>query len=235
MDANAMMKSDLEQKSTQMETRDRGHRPQWAAPPSGCPPQGKFEFELATENNKYAHPWVGYCVLGLSVIGGSSLGVISNFVSAQGPILKNTWRFQALIFVFILLLPFFLLYDRFYLRTERYRAYLRDMKAWGIQLKKDESLGAQLKKLDQEVSGKRAYEDKYPRGSYGSEQCGVDTAENFREFKKADQGHLRATAKECERSVNQTMQVVMRNNLALLDFKGLIGRRTFTKNVYFIT
>ena len=36
-------------------------------------------------------------------------------------------------------------------------------------------------------------------------------------------------------SMNQTMQVVMQNNLALLDFKGLIGRRTFTKNVYFIT
>jgi len=35
--------------------------------------------------------------------------------------------------------------------------------------------------------------------------------------------------------VNQTMQVVMQNNLALLDFKGLLGKRTFNKNIYFIT
>ena len=35
--------------------------------------------------------------------------------------------------------------------------------------------------------------------------------------------------------VNQTMQVVMQNNLALLDFKGYLGKRTFNKNIYFIT
>ena len=71
-------------------------------------------------DNKYAHQWIGYFVLVLSVAGGASLGTTSNYVSAQGPILKNAWRFQALIFVFVCLMPFFYLYDRWYLRNQRY-------------------------------------------------------------------------------------------------------------------
>mmetsp|Transcript_9622 Transcript_9622/g.16163 ORF Transcript_9622/g.16163 Transcript_9622/m.16163 type:complete len:102 (+) Transcript_9622:143-448(+) len=83
---------------------------------------------------KYAHKELGYVLLLLSVLGGASLGVISNRVSAQGPFLKNAWRFQSLLFVFVLMIPFYVLYDRHYLRYERYRAYLRELQARGIYL-----------------------------------------------------------------------------------------------------
>ena len=62
-------------------------------------PPKNFEFEVrpgaSNENltRKYAHKWMGYALLILSVLGGSSTGVISNKVSAEGPFLKNAWRF----------------------------------------------------------------------------------------------------------------------------------------------
>jgi hypothetical protein len=68
------------------------------------------------ESPKYAHPWFGIVILTLSVLGGSSLGVISNKLPAEGPLLKNSWRFQAMILVSIFMIPFFYLYDRYYLK-----------------------------------------------------------------------------------------------------------------------
>jgi hypothetical protein len=56
-------------------------------------------------------------ILALSVLGGSSLGVISNHLPAEGPLLKNSWRFQSLILVTIFMIPFFYLYDRYYLKV----------------------------------------------------------------------------------------------------------------------
>ena len=57
----------------------------------------KFEFELQKDEknltHKYAHKWLGTIMLSLSVLGGSSLGVVSNKVPAEGPFLKNAWRF----------------------------------------------------------------------------------------------------------------------------------------------
>jgi hypothetical protein len=61
------------------------------------PAQPKFEFQLQSDERnltrKYAHKWLGTILLSLSVLGGSSLGVISNKVPAEGPLLKNAWRF----------------------------------------------------------------------------------------------------------------------------------------------
>lgn len=59
-----------------------------------------------------------------SVLGGSSLGVIANELPAEGPILLSAWRFQALLFVSIFLVPFYYMYDRYYLRYQRYRVFL---------------------------------------------------------------------------------------------------------------
>ena len=52
-----------------------------------------FQFELKNNTGLYAHKWMGYIILGLSVLGGASTGVVSNFVAAEGPLLKNAWRF----------------------------------------------------------------------------------------------------------------------------------------------
>ena len=84
-------------------------------------PPKNFEFEVRGGGNenltkKFAHPWMGYVLLTLSVLGGSATGVVSNRVSAEGPFLKNAWRFQALLLVCVALIPFYFMYDRFYLR-----------------------------------------------------------------------------------------------------------------------
>ncbi len=61
--------------------------------------------------------------------------------------------------------------------------YLRDMKTWGIQLKKGEKLADKLKDFEREIdkNSKRAYEDKYPRDSLESD-VGTDNLKNYRDF-----------------------------------------------------
>ena len=76
---------------------------------------------------KYAEPWIGKALLMLSVLGGSSLGVIANHLPAEGPILLSAWRFQALLFVSLFLVPFYYMYDRYYLRYQRYRVFLEQL------------------------------------------------------------------------------------------------------------
>ena len=81
----------------------------------------KFEFEKRAKslrNNK----GLGYFFLVMSVIGSSSIGVMSNYVTAEGAYLKNAWRYLALMLVTILLIPMIYLYDKQYLKYERYRA-----------------------------------------------------------------------------------------------------------------
>ena len=59
----------------------------------------QFKLEPPSEPNstrKYAERWIGKVLLFFSVLGGSSLGVIANSLPAEGPILLNAWRFQAL-------------------------------------------------------------------------------------------------------------------------------------------
>jgi len=72
----------------------------------------------------------------MSVIGSSSIGVMSNYVTAEGAYLKNAWRYLSLMLVTILLIPMIYLYDKQYLKYERYRAYIREMTDKGIQLDK---------------------------------------------------------------------------------------------------
>ena len=68
----------------------------------------------------------------MSIIGGSSIGVIQNYIPAEGVFLKNAWRFQSLLFITVFLLPFYYLYDRHYLKYERYRQYIRVLRKKGI-------------------------------------------------------------------------------------------------------
>ena len=82
-----------------------------------------------SQTRKYAHKILGTILLCLSVLGGSSVGVLSNIVTAEGPFLKNAWRFQSLMLVAVFLVPFYYLYDQYYLKYERYRAWIREMKA----------------------------------------------------------------------------------------------------------
>lgn len=44
---------------------------------------------------------IGAVILVLSVLGASTIGTISNFVPANGPFLKNTWRSGVLILYFV--------------------------------------------------------------------------------------------------------------------------------------
>ena len=92
----------------------------------------RFELPPASEPNstkKYAERWIGKVLLALSVLGGSSLGVIANELPAEGPILLCAWRYQALIFVSIFLVPFYYMYDRYYLKYQRYRVFVEQLQA----------------------------------------------------------------------------------------------------------
>ena len=137
----------------------------------------QFEFEQADRGRnltrKYAHKNLGALLLLASILGGSSLGVMSNFIQAEGPFLKNAWRFQALLFVFVFMVPFFFLYDRYYLRYERYRAYIRQLHERGVYLKKKEN---QIKVMVSQ--NPQPYEEKYPRSS---EVQSVQALENDKE------------------------------------------------------
>ena len=100
-------------------------------PPKREPKPKSFEnFKPPCDPNatrKYAGRWIGKTLLVFSVLGGSSLGVIANSLPADGPILLNAWRFQALLLVSIFLVPFYYLYDRYYLKYQRYRVYLQEL------------------------------------------------------------------------------------------------------------
>lgn len=92
--------------------------------------QLRFELPPASEPNstrKYAEKWIGKVLLLLSVLGGSSLGVIANQLPAEGPLLLSAWRFQALLFVSLFLVPFYYMYDRYYLKYQRYRVFLEQL------------------------------------------------------------------------------------------------------------
>ena len=68
---------------------------------------------------------VGMILLSLSVLGGSSLGVLSNSITSEGPFLNNAWRYQSLMLIAVFFILFYALYDQYYLRYERYRAFVR--------------------------------------------------------------------------------------------------------------
>lgn len=70
----------------------------------------------------------------MSVIGSSSIGVVSNFVTAEGAYLKNAWRFLALSFLSVFLIPFYFMYDKYYLKYERYRTYIQELNEKGVML-----------------------------------------------------------------------------------------------------
>lgn len=51
------------------------------------------EFEPEQKRQNFAHRALAYMVLGMSILGGSSIGVIQNYIPAEGVFLKNAWRF----------------------------------------------------------------------------------------------------------------------------------------------
>lgn len=104
---------------------------------------------LKAETNKYALPAdpteptrrpnnlrksCAKLLLVSSLVSSSALGVIQSNISAEGAFLKNAWRFQALVFIMIFLSPFYVLYQRYYLKYERYRSYIRALRKRGIVL-----------------------------------------------------------------------------------------------------
>lgn len=188
------------------------------------PDHEKFKFELkkGQSKNKYAHKCVGRLVLALSVLGGSSIGVISNVLQPAGPFLLNAWRFQALIFVTIFMIPFFYMYDRCYLKYERYRAFVRQLvekqKERRLLKKKDEDhekFATAVPTSDPNVV--RSYEDKYPRlsGFTEDERKGSEHDSGsmefddmlkdrriFDDFSKSDKHGFRKTMSENLKSFN---------------------------------
>ena len=72
-------------------------------------------------------PLMGPIILVGTVLGSSMLGIVSNYVTAEGPYLKNAWRFQALALILVFMAPFWYLYDKHFLRIERYRSYLKHL------------------------------------------------------------------------------------------------------------
>ena len=91
----------------------------------------------------------------MSILGGSSLGVLSNIVvpkSARSPhpankqttFLINAWRFQALFVLFITLSPIIYLYEMYIRKYEQYGEQLRVLRKRGIRLDPTKDLEGQL-------------------------------------------------------------------------------------------
>ena len=53
---------------------------------------------------------LGLFVLSQAVIGGSTIGIVSNYVTADGPLLKNVWRYLCLFACVIVCSPFVYMY-----------------------------------------------------------------------------------------------------------------------------
>ena len=59
--------------------------------------------------------------MSLAVIGGSTIGIVSNYITAEGPLLKNVWRYMNLFACVIILSPFIILYQKAISKSEAYR------------------------------------------------------------------------------------------------------------------
>ena len=163
---------------------------------------------------------------------------MSNAVDAEGPFLKNTWRFQALFFVAIFMIPFFFLYDRYYLKYERYRAYLRELEEKKIKAKVSSVVDPEKKDSEQPKS----YEEKYPRPT--DESKGEDlyifkpeeaNSEKFKQFEILDKDHFRRTFHQTIHSFNESVNLASQTNLALFNVEKKVGNRTFNRHLYFMT
>ena len=103
-----------------------------------------LEFRQESGLGKCSRRAVGAAILTLSILGGASLGVLSNIVMPSSPhghspdkgciFLINAWRFQALFIIFIMLAPIMYLYEQYIKKYERYAAQLRFLRERGIRL-----------------------------------------------------------------------------------------------------
>ena len=171
----------------------------------------KFEFELQKDEKnltrKYAHKWFGTILLSLSVLGGSSLGVVSNKVPAEGPFLKNAWRFQALMLVAIFMVPFYYLYDRYYLRYERYRAHIRQLQNQGSDLDKIKQTAQQYKEERKRL--KQGQKSPREDGEMSGRELSEQDPKSFQKFSEMDNSNIRKTINQTVSSINKSVTLAV--------------------------
>ena len=84
---------------------------------------------------------LGYIILTTAVLGGSSVGVLSNKVgAAPSHLLVNAWRFQVLLVLFVCAAPLIYLYEKVYVKMARMKYCFEILKSRGIRLDPARSL-----------------------------------------------------------------------------------------------
>lgn len=114
-----------------------------------------LEYRQESPFSKCSRRTLGAVVLAVSILGGASLGVLSNVVAPkmahashqankQTTFLINAWRFQALFVIFVTLSPVIYLYEVYIKKYEKYAEQLRFLKQRGIRLDPTKDLESQL-------------------------------------------------------------------------------------------
>ena len=131
------------------------------------------------------------------------------------------------------------MYDRYFLRYQRYKAYLEQLKerrGAKRQGRIEEGAGAETGDSLANSRSAKTYEEKYPRESEDSRCEGpLTTAQAFEQFQRQDVNGLRSTLNKTIQGFNQSTTLTAQTNMELFDIGARFGRRTFYKNLYFIT
>ena len=70
---------------------------------------------------------LGVLVLSSAVVGGSTIGIVSNYVTAETPLLKNAWRQFELGTVVLIASPFVIMYQKAISKYQAYRNTIKEL------------------------------------------------------------------------------------------------------------
>ena len=89
--------------------------------------------------------------------------------------------------------------------------------------------------MDDMLSAK-TYEEKYPRDTEESRtEPALTKEQTLKQFELQDANGFRKTLNQTIQNFNQSITLASQTNLGLFDLEVIVGRRTFVKNLYFIT
>ena len=96
---------------------------------------------------------LGVLVLSSAVVGGSTIGIVSNYVTAETPLLKNAWRQMELGVVVLIGFPFVLMYQKAISKYQEYRHTIKELEEeqdkleFEIESRMDRNADQQLSQL----------------------------------------------------------------------------------------
>ena len=71
--------------------------------------------------------------------------------------------------------------------------------------------------------------------SQGSEALSASNPKNFEKFSEIDNQNIRKTINQTIQTINHSITLASQTNLAIFDIESAIGKKTFTRNLYFLT